>query len=88
MSEIATLRAGRVRAAMLGLGVGERAEGTNWQCAGPAGRDVVELPAFIALGVLRGGEHLLHSPISGEEVDGGEDGESAGRGHSDDHRGC
>jgi len=73
---------------MLCLGVGERAEGTDWQSAGTAGRDVTEFPAFLALGVLRGGEHLLHSPVSGEKVDGGEDGESVGRGHSDNPGGC
>jgi len=73
---------------MLCFGVGERAEGTNWQCAGAAGRDVAELPAFLALGVLRGGEHLLYSPVWGEEVDGGEDGESIGLGHSNNHGGC
>jgi len=88
MSEIATLRAGRVRAGMLCFGVSEPAEGTNWQCAGTAGRDVAEFPAFLALGVLRGGEHLLNSPVSGEEVDGWEDGESIGQGHSDEHGGC
>ena len=87
-SEIATLRAGRVKAAMLRLGVGERAEGADWQCAGAAGRDVAEFPAFLALGVVRGGEHLLHSPVTGEEVDGGEDDESVGWGHGDDNRGC
>jgi len=87
-SEITTFRAGRVRAAMLGFGVGERAEGTDWQCAGTAGRDVAEFPAFLALGALRGGEHLLHSPVSEEEVDGGEDAESVGRGHGDNHEGC
>jgi len=48
---------------------------------------VAEFPAFLALGDLRGGEYLLHSPVSGEEVDGGEDGESVGRGHGDNHRG-
>jgi len=49
MLEIATLRA-----AMLCFGVGERAEGTDWQCAGTAGRDVAEFPAFLVLRVLRG----------------------------------
>jgi len=87
-SEIATLSAGRVRAAMLCFGVGERTEGTDWQCAGTAGRDVAEFAAFLTLGVLGGGEHLLHSPVPGEEVDGGEDGESAGWGLGDNHRGC
>jgi len=87
-SEIATLRAGRVRAAMLSFGVGEPAEWTDWQCAGTVGRDVAELPAFLALEVLRGGGLLRNSPGLGEEVDGGEDGESRGRGHSDNHGGC
>jgi len=65
-SEIATLRAGRVRAAMLRLGVGERAAGANGQSAGTAGRDVAELPAFSALGAFRGGKHLFNSLIPGE----------------------
>jgi len=65
-SEIATLRAGRVRAAMLRLGVGERADGTNRQSAGTAGRDVAELPAIPALGAFRGGKHLFDSPIPGQ----------------------
>jgi len=86
--DIATLRAGRVRAAMLCFGVGKRAEGTDWQSAGTAGRDVAEFPAFLALGVHSGGEHLLHSPVLGEEVDGGEDGESVGRGHCENYGGC
>jgi len=86
-SEIATLRAGRVRAAMLCFGVGERAEGTNAQYAGAAGRDVAELPAFLTLGVFRGGKHLFNSPVPGEEVDGGEDGASVGRGHYNNHGG-
>ena len=84
-SEIATLRAGRVRAAILRSGVGERTEVTNWQCGGTVGSDVAEFPAFLALGVLRGGEHLLHSPVSGEEVDGGEDSESVRWGQGDNH---
>jgi len=87
-SEIATLRAGRVRAAMLCFGVGEQTAGADWQCAGTAGRDVAELPAFLALGVLRGEEHLLHSPVWGEEVDGGEDGKSVRWCHGDNHRCC
>ena len=49
---------------------------------------MAEFPAFLALRVLRGREHLLHSPVSGEEVDGGEDGESVGWGHGDNHGGC
>jgi len=49
---------------------------------------VTELPAFLTLGVLRGGEHLFHSPVPGEEVDGGEDGKSVGRGHGDDNGCC
>ena len=70
---------------MLSFGVGERTEGPDWQSAGTAGRDVAEFPAFLALGVLGGGEHLLHSQVSGEEVDGGEDGERVRWGHSDNH---
>jgi len=85
--EIATLRAGRVREAMLCFGVGERAEGTNGQSAGTAVGDVAELPAFLTLGVFRGGKHLFDSPVSGEEVDGGEDGVSVGRGHCNNHGG-
>jgi len=72
---------------MLRLGVGERAEGTNGQSAGATGRDVAELPAFVTLGVFRGGEHLFDSPVPGEEVDGGEDGVSVGRGHCNNHGG-
>jgi len=86
--EIATLRAGRVRAAMLCLSMGERAEGTDGQRAETAVGDMAELPAFLALGVLGGGEHLLHSPVSGEEVERGEEGESIGRGHRKYHGGC
>jgi len=86
-SEIATLRAGRVRAAMLHLSVGERTEGTNGQSAGTAGRDVAEFPALPALRAFRGGKHLFDSPVAGEEVDGGEDGVSVGRGHCDNHGG-
>jgi len=87
-SEIATLRAGRVRAPMLRLGVGKRAEGTDGQSAGTAGGDVAELPALSALGVFRGGEHLFDFPVLGEEVDGGEDGVNVGRGHCDNNGGC
>jgi len=83
--EIATRRAGRVREAMLCFGVGELAEGTDWQCAGTMGRNVAKFPALLALRVLRGGEHVFHSPVSGEEVDGGADGESVGWGHGDNH---
>jgi len=86
-SEIATLRAGRVSAAMLRLGMGERAEGADRQRAGTVGRDMAELPAFLTLGAFRGGEHLFDSPVPGEEVDGGEDSVSVGRGHSDNHGG-
>jgi len=85
--EIATLRAGRVRAAMLSFGVGERAEGTDGQRTGTAVGDVAELPALLALGVLRGGNYLFDSPISGEEVDRREDGVSVGRGHCNNHGG-
>jgi hypothetical protein len=47
--EIATLRAGRVRAAMLGLGVGQGAEWTG-RCGGLAALDgVAEFPALGAL---------------------------------------
>jgi len=86
-SEIATLRAGRVRAAMLRLGVDERAEGADGKRAGTADGDMAELPAFLTLGVLRGGEHLFDSPVPGEEVDGGEDSVSVRRGHCNNHRG-
>jgi len=86
-SEIATLRAGRVRAAMLCFGVGERAEGAHGQRARTAGRDVAELPAFPALGAFRGGKHLFNSPVPGEEVDGGENGVSVGQGHCDSNGG-
>jgi len=86
-SEIATLRAGRVRAAMLRFGVGEQADGPNGQGAGTAGRHVAEVPAFPALGAFRGGKHLFDSPVPGEEVDGGEDGVSVGRGHRDNNGG-
>jgi len=85
--EIATLRAGRVGAAMLCFGVGEGAEGTNGQCAGTAVGDVAKLPAFLTLGVFRGGKHLFDSLVSGEEVDRGEDGVSIGRGHCNNHGG-
>jgi len=76
-----------VRAAMLCFGVGERAEGTNGQGAGTAGRDVAELPAFPALGAFRGGKHLFDSPVPGEEIDGGENGVSVRRGHGDNNGG-
>jgi len=72
---------------MLRFGVGKRAEGTNGQCVGTAGGDVAELPAFLALGVFRGGKHLFEPSVSGEEVDGGENGVSVGRGHCDNHGG-
>ena len=77
--EIATLRAGRVRAAMLYFGVGEQAEGTNGESAVTGIGDVAELPAFFTLGVFRGGKHLFDSPVSAEEVDRGADGLSVGR---------
>ena len=73
---------------MLCFGVGERAEGTDGQCAGTAVRDVAELPAFLALGVFRGGTHLFDPPVPGEEVDGREDGVSVGRGHCNNHGGA
>ena len=85
--EIATLRAGRVRAAMLCFGVRERAEGRDGQCAGTAGRDVAELPAFLALGVFGGGKHVFDPPASGEQVDRGEDAVSVRGGHCDNHGG-
>jgi len=72
---------------MLCFCVGERTEGTNWQRAGTAGRDVAELPAFLKLGVFGGGKHLFDSPVSGEEVDGGENGISVGRGYCNDNGG-
>jgi len=49
---------------------------------------VTELPACVISAVLRGGEHLFHSPVPGEEVDGVEDGKSVGRGHGDNSGGC
>jgi len=85
--EIATLKSGRVRAVMLSFGVGEPAEGTNGECSGSVIGDVAELPAFLTLGVLRGGEHLFDSPVSGEEVDRGEDGVSVRQGHCNNHGG-
>jgi len=72
---------------MLRLGVGERAEGADGKRAGTAGRDMAELPAILTLGVFRGGEHLLDSPVPGEEVDRGEDSVSVGRGHCNHHGG-
>jgi len=72
---------------MLRFGVGERGEAADGQRAGTAGRDVVELPAFLTLGVFRGGDHLFDSSVSGEEVDGGEDGVSVRRGHRNNHGG-
>ena len=86
-SEIATLRAGSVRAAMLRLGVGERAEGADGEQARTVGRDMAKLPAFLTLGVFRGGEHLFDPLVPGEEVDGGEDSVSVGRGHYNNHGG-
>ena len=68
---------------MLCFCMGERAEGTDGQQAGTAVRDVAELPAFLALGNFGGGEHLFGSPVSREEVEEGEEGESIGRGHRD-----
>ena len=85
--EIAPLRARRVRAAMLRLCMRQRVEGTDGQQAGTAVGDVTELPASLTLGVFRGGKHLFDSPVSGEEVDGGEDGVSVGRGHCNNHGG-
>jgi len=85
--ESATHRAGRVRAAMLRLYMGERAEGTDWQRAGTAVADGAELPAFLTLGAFRGGKYLFDSPVSGEEVDGGEDGVCVGRGYCKNHGG-
>ena len=79
--EVTTLRAGRVRAAMLCICMDERAEGTDGKCAGTAVGDVTELTAFPTLGVFGGGEHLLHSPVSREEVERGEKGESVWWGH-------
>jgi len=48
---------------------------------------VAELRAFLILGVLRGGKHLFNPPVTGEEVDGGEDDVSVGRGHCNYHAG-
>jgi len=63
---------------MLRFCMGERAEGTDGQRAGIASGEVAELPALLTLGVFRGGKHLFDSPVSGEVVDGGEDGVSLG----------
>ena len=46
---------------------------------------MAKLPAFLTLGVFRGGEHLFDSPVPGEEVEGGEDSVSVGRGHCNHH---
>jgi len=48
---------------------------------------MAEFLAFFTLGVLRGGGHLFDSPVPGEEVDGGEDRVSVGRGHCNNHGG-
>jgi len=64
--EIATLRAGMVRAAMLCFCVGERAEVTDGECTGTAVGDVAEPQALLALGILGEGEHLFHSSVSRE----------------------
>jgi len=72
---------------MLRIGMGDRAEGADGKRAGTAGRDMAELPAFLTLGVLRGGEHLFASLVPGEEVDGGEDSVSVRRGHCNHHGG-
>jgi len=84
---MATLRAGRVRAAMLHFCMGARAEGTDGQRAWTVVGDVAELEAFLTQGVFGGGKHLFDSLVSGEEVDGGEDGVSVGWGHCNNHRG-
>jgi len=47
--KIATIRAGRVRAAMLCLGVGKRAESTGGKRVGTPVVGVAKLPAFGAL---------------------------------------
>ena len=73
---------------MLCFAVRERAEGTGGEFTGTAVRDVAEFPALLAFGVLGGGEHLLHSAVLGEEVEGGEEGESIWRGHRNNHGGC
>ena len=66
----------------------EQAEGTDGQFAEAAVGEVAELPAFLALGVLGGGGHLLHSSVPGEEAERGEEGESIAQGHGNNHRGC
>jgi len=48
---------------------------------------VAKLSAPFALGILGGGEYLFHSSVSEEEVERGEEGQSVGRGHRDNHRG-
>ena len=77
--KVATLRAGWVRMAMLRFCMSKRGEGTDGQCAGTAVRDVAELPAFLTLGAFGAGEHLLHSALSGEEVERGAEGERIGQ---------
>ena len=66
--EIATLRAGSVRAAMLSLGVVEPAEWTGWIQAGALMEAMAKLPALGAMGGLGGGEYLLHFAVAEEEV--------------------
>ena len=50
--KVATLRARRVRVAMLHFCIGERAIGTHRKCAGAAGGEVAEFPPFLILGVF------------------------------------
>ena len=58
--EIATLRAGRVRAAMLSFGVGERAVWADWCGRGTALLDVAIFPASWALCECVDGKYFLH----------------------------
>jgi len=85
--EIATLRAGRVRAAMLCFCMGERAEGTEGQWAGTGVSDLAELQAFLTLGLLGGGKHLFDFPVLRGEIAGWEEGESLGRCYGNNYGG-
>ena len=79
-TEVTTLRAVRIRAAMLCVCMGERGKGTDGYRAGTAVGNMSELPALRTLRAFGGGEHLFNSWISGEEVEQGEERESVGQG--------
>ena len=49
--------------------------------------DVAQLPALLSLEAFGGGEHLFNSSVSRQEIDGGEEGKSVGRGHRKNHGG-